>query len=181
MCIEIVRILLHFSFQKFQEKDVIMLLLIFFFFLSKHRAFFITSKSYTIFCLKMARAIIIYNVQLFVYNFCQLFVLIWEVFTFQCYKKNWEGIDDRDKKLKDNKSFLLKRNNILRQIKWKKCSKDLRIVFSGKISIFSEKSQTFFQTKNPSEIIKSQNKKNVKYGTNHSAFFSLILTIFVWF
>jgi len=68
----------------------------------------------------MARAIIIYNVQLFVYNFCQLFVFIWEVLLFSVTKKNWEGIDDRDKKLKDNKSFLLKRNNILRQIKWKK-------------------------------------------------------------
>ena len=81
----------------------------------------------------MARAIIIYNVQLFVYNFCQLFVFIWEVLLFSVTKKNWEGIDDRDKKLKDNKSFLLKRNNILRQIKWKKCWKEQRIVFSGKI------------------------------------------------
>ena len=119
-----------FFFSKISRKKCYYASTYFFFLLSKHRAFFITSKSYTIFCLKMARAIIIYNVQLFVYNFRQLFVLIWEVFTFRCYKKNWEGIDDRDKKLKDNKSFLLKRNNILRQIKWKKM---LEIT---KISIF---------------------------------------------
>jgi len=63
-------------------------------------------------------------------------------------QKNWEGIDDRDKKLKDNKSFLLKRNNILRQIKWKKCWKELRIVFSEKISNFSEIISDLFPNKN---------------------------------
>ena len=80
-----------FFFSKISRKKCYYASTYFFFLLSKHRAFFITSKSYTIFCLKMARAIIIYNVQLFVYNFCQLFVFIWEVLLFSVTKKIGKG------------------------------------------------------------------------------------------
>ena len=115
-----------FLFKNFR-KIFLLCFYLFFLFLSKHRAFFITSKSYTIFCLKMARAIIIYNVQLFVYNFGQLLCFHLGVLLFSVTKekKNWEGINDSGKKLKDNKSFLMKRNNILRQIKWTICRKEV--------------------------------------------------------